>query len=878
MLHQWCNNRFYEQNTKKYYLKMQQQNIQNLNNTNDFDFITNDFNEVDNELLYENENLENNENTENIITNTFKVGTWNANGLMRKLATLTERIVELDLDWVFVCESQMEDRLRDPPNSISNARGMQRHYGRAHYGSVIIHNPSRKPTNMEILHIGLYGTFQLWRWKGTLFVGVYCPPGNSGDFGDDPFDAIEQAIVAHQKPGEPIILLGDFNARIGQNSGDTIMNEWGVALLRRMRLNRWAFARHAAGPEGQKYTFRATTADGMRHSVVDYIIHSRDNVTTDEVCADYHEQASDHVMLYSTITTRTIYESPTEPRAGMHWKVGKLQQESIRRMMAGNFQDVHRPQLERILLQETMYSQVECDHVYGYVKEAIIANADTVLGRSRGIRPIHPFVGQELRDAQATFRSLSRAIDANIHLADDADMEIMRRALQEEMGKMKEAAQGSIMQGYYEYVDKVDHMESHLLSKALARAKRSRTRRKTGMLECTETALHSYMEFYRGQFSRVENAIDYEYERTESPFLGWEDDAWSSISPGLVTETISMMATGKAPGSSHICNELLKYCGPALGGCLAMFYNKCLKSGFVPSEWREARIVPIPKVPGSRRISDHRPISLTDVLRKTFERCILEPLRRVIEPLDLAQGGFRVHRGTTETIASLNESILQFERRKHRSPILLFLDIKAAYDSVDHKLLFSKLKRRNCPEYLLRIVEQLMSGIKSRIVVGGVESDEFEHEAGVLQGSIISPLLYSLYIDDLAENIRQATLSRNNVFMYADDVAVMLERPEYIEGTTLALERHSRLNNYRFNPRKCEIMGTNERMTIYGENVTRCTTFKYLGCMMNCKGIRWHLHIRRLIDKTLNMLVGLVGIELVLLQPREHWECLNLLE
>ena len=68
-----------------------------------------------------------------------------------------------------------------------------------------------------------------------------------------------------------------------------------------------------------------------------------------------------------------------------------------------------------------------------------------------------------------------------------------------------------------------------------------------------------------------------------------------------------------------------------------------------------------------------------------------------------------------------------------------------------------------------------MSGIKSRIVVGGVESDEFEHEAGVLQGSIISPLLYSLYIDDLAENIRQATLSRNNVFMHADDVAVMLE-------------------------------------------------------------------------------------------------------
>ena len=75
------------------------------------------------------------------------------------------------------------------------------------------------------------------------------------------------------------------------------MNEWGVALLRRLRLNRWSIAHHTARPEGQKYTFRATTADGMRHSIVDYIIHSRGNVTIEEVCADYHEQASDHVML-----------------------------------------------------------------------------------------------------------------------------------------------------------------------------------------------------------------------------------------------------------------------------------------------------------------------------------------------------------------------------------------------------------------------------------------------------------------------------------------------------------------------------------------------------------------------------------------------------
>lgn len=121
-------------------------------------------------------------------------------------------------------------------------------------------------------------------------------------------------------------------------------------------------------------------------------------------------------------------------------------------------------------------------------------------------------------------------------------------------------------------------------------------------------------------------------------------------------------------------------------------------------------------------ISDHRPISLTEVPRKCFERCIMDELVGIIEQLDIAQGGFRANRGTIEVIASYQETVLQFKRTHKREPIVVFLDIKAAYDSVDHNILLTKLAERGCTPQLLRITEQLMCGVESVVSVNGVDS------------------------------------------------------------------------------------------------------------------------------------------------------------
>ncbi len=179
------------------------------------------------------------------------------------------------------------------------------------------------------------------------------------------------------------------------------------------------------------------------------------------------------------------------------------------------------------------------------------------------------------------------------------------------------------------------------------------------------------------------------------------------------------------------------------------------------------------------------------------------------------------------------------------------MDIKAAYDSVDHILLFNKLKETGLDPQMLRITKALFTNIQSVISVNGVDSKEFTHTAGVLQGAILSPMLYSLYIDDLARVVKEVrNADVRSVFMYADDLAFLAEDDDQLQSMITKAEEHSERMNYRFNANKCEVMNSPSTFTIYGNNLVNCEEFKYLGCIFDKNGINWRKHFSRLVLKT----------------------------
>ncbi|KAG1443763.1 hypothetical protein G6F55_012560 [Rhizopus delemar] len=193
--------------------------------------------------------------------------------------------------------------------------------------------------------------------------------------------------------------------------------------------------------------------------------------------------------------------------------------------------------------------------------------------------------------------------------------------------------------------------------------------------------------------------------------------------------------------------------------------------------------LPRKKAPGIDHIQTEISISLTSTFRKLFEKCLYPSLLEQSPTLDIAQGGFRESRSSLDQVQCLIE-ICSILRRNHNSfPTLAFLDIKSAYDTVDRSYVWRELQSHLCPA-LLGILKNLFDHVQIEILLDNRVSYRFSPVTGVLQGSILSPFLYSLYINRLPSILRQPLLLDNsfsgdivsdltpaiNCLLYADDV------------------------------------------------------------------------------------------------------------
>jgi Reverse transcriptase (RNA-dependent DNA polymerase) len=352
--------------------------------------------------------------------------------------------------------------------------------------------------------------------------------------------------------------------------------------------------------------------------------------------------------------------------------------------------------------------------------------------------------------------------------------------------------------------------------------------------------------FFQGTFNLPVDAIV--VERVEP---------WTSYPEFIVCATANQVRwyimsyeNGKSAGPSGMKMELLKPIADWIADPLSIMFDRMVTVGLVPSEWRLARIVPIPKKEGATDIKDHRPISLTEVVRKVFEKCIRDMLVSEIGHAHFAQGGFEPEKGTIDQVAALNETMQMRKTREGEFPCVAFLDIAKAYDSVDRNILWNRLMEKRCNPAVARVVMALFDGVRSKVAVGGRETREIEHRAGLLQGSVLSPMLYNLYIGAIMEKLMAANSNDPlTSFWYADDGAVVAKSPEEMQRLLTVAEEFSREMNFRFNPRKCEVMNCGRPVRIYGEVVPTCTQFKYLGVWFGEEGADWFLHFSKMVEK-----------------------------
>ena len=261
-----------------------------------------------------------------------------------------------------------------------------------------------------------------------------------------------------------------------------------------------------------------------------------------------------------------------------------------------------------------------------------------------------------------------------------------------------------------------------------------------------------WVEHYAELYSRENTITDAAYEAIETlPCMPELDEPPDELELG---KAIDSLPTGKAPGLDGIPPDVIKCAKSTLLGPLHTLLCQCWREGEVPQEMRDCNIVTLYKNKGDRSdCNNYRGISLLSIVGKVFARVVLNRLQKLAERVyPESQCGFRAQRSTTDMVFSLRQ--LQEKCREQRQPLYIaFIDLTKAFDLVSRDGLFRILSKIGCPPRLLSIVRSFHSDMKGVVQFDGAFSEPFSIRSGVKQGCVLAPTLFGIFF---AVMLRQA--------------------------------------------------------------------------------------------------------------------------
>ena len=281
------------------------------------------------------------------------------------------------------------------------------------------------------------------------------------------------------------------------------------------------------------------------------------------------------------------------------------------------------------------------------------------------------------------------------------------------------------------------------------------------------------------------------------------------VTPELVAKKIRAMKDNKSPGVDGIPPKLLMETVDQISIPLARVFNLSLKEGVVPFEWKEANIIPLFKKGSRNKSENYRPVSLTSVICKLLERLIKDHMVDFLvkhKLLNSSQHGFLKARSCLTNMLCFLEEITKWI--DVGSPVdIIYLDFQKAFDKVPHQRLLHKLKAHGIGDSITDWIEQWLTDRRQRVVVDGEVSNWKSVLSGVPQGSVLGPILFLIYINDLDDSIT------SNVLKFADDTKLFRKvntdgDKQHLQNDLDRLVKWSEKWQMLFNFGKCKCLHT----------------------------------------------------------------------
>lgn len=763
------------------------------------------------------------------------MATWNINTWNNKAHEILEALNNHKIDICVLAETKKKGRGNKSVGNYTLWYSGKQQNERAKSGvGILIHRRLKDNIeNVEYIDHNIILMTLNFRSDKTHVIGIYAPDTSKAMDEREAFYQKLDETINTLDPKSKIFIIGDTNARIGNRAIPGIMNRFGeeamndnghlllnLCMQNELRINNTYFV-HS---DSQKYTFENTR---QQRSIIDHIITNKNvhpNKIIDVRALPSANIGTEHQLIMCKYRIKVIKGKQKQVMKGEKFNIESLKSESTK----GLFET----RLKTKILNNPIQTEDSIDQGWQKIKENIINTATEAIGlrttsdtRHRNYKPWYnpelKMLAREKRIAYNHYKTNRTPENYDKYRRARRATHIAVRALKNQ---------------YWETFSLNLQHDLYGCQKIIWKMLRKHKKGIDEEHQIDHINPNTWAKYFQNLYDNGEKTTT-EDMRTDPDLPTIDDDNWT-ITQEELSAAIKTLKGRKAPGIDLITNEILRAGGPQLEDELWNLFNKNVKTGKIPQDWKTTITIPIYKKGDKNNPDNYRGITLINSTAKLFTKTIAKKINTNM-PFRDEQQGFRQSRSTIDAIFVVRQ-IVEKSIEFAKPAFLCFVDLSKAFDNIRVSDVVNVLTERGAGRKLTNIIKDLNTNNKTKVKTPTHISETVPITDGIRQGDSMSPTLFNLIMDKIIGKVKQIKAGyrmgreSHSIICYADDALLMAETEDDLQRLLQTFARAAKDYNLQVSAEKTKCLVSSKhpircKLQLGSHIIEQVMSFNYLG-------------------------------------------------